>query len=82
MRFTVSTRVAINHMMGVNNTLDCSMSDRWEHLNSQIAACDRCPRLRYHCADIAVIRRKSFASETYWGKPVPNFGVAPAGLSW
>lgn len=56
------------------------MSDGWEILNSQIAACDRCPRLRQHCKAIASIRRKSFASETYWGKPVPNYGVAPAGL--
>jgi uracil-DNA glycosylase family 4 len=56
------------------------MSDRWEALNSRIVACDRCPRLRKHCATIASIKRKSFAADEYWGKPVPNFGVAPAGL--
>lgn len=56
------------------------MPDRWEPLNSLIVACDRCQRLREHCADVAKVRRRAFADEIYWGKPVPNFGVAPAGL--
>jgi uracil-DNA glycosylase family 4 len=56
------------------------MPDPWQALDSQIIACGRCPRLRQHCAEIAAVRRKSFAGETYWGRPVPNFGVAPAGL--
>jgi uracil-DNA glycosylase family 4 len=56
------------------------MRDPWKALDARIVDCDLCPRLREHCTAIASTKRKSFAGETYWGKPVPNFGVAPAGL--
>jgi len=36
--------------------------------------CDRCPRLRKYCQKVAKEKRKSFADEEYWGKPVPSFG--------
>src|SRR4051812_1121950 len=52
----------------------------WESLNRKIARCELCPRLRQHCQEVAAIRRKSFAADTYWGKPVPNFGPTPASL--
>jgi uracil-DNA glycosylase len=39
-----------------------------------IVACDRCPRLRAHCARIARVKRRAFRDETYWGRPVPGFG--------
>ena len=37
-------------------------------------SCERCPRLRAYCAEIARTKRKAFRDETYWGKPVPGFG--------
>jgi uracil-DNA glycosylase family 4 len=43
-------------------------------LAREIAACERCPRLREWCAEVARTKRKAFADETYWGKPVPGFG--------
>jgi uracil-DNA glycosylase len=43
-------------------------------LNAQIVACDRCPRLREYCAEVARIRRRAYADREYWGKPVPSFG--------
>jgi len=43
-------------------------------LNAQIVACDRCPRLREHCAEVARVRRRAYADWEYWGKPVPSFG--------
>lgn len=43
-------------------------------LNAQIVACDRCPRLREHCAEVARTRRRAYADWQYWGKPVPSFG--------
>jgi uracil-DNA glycosylase family 4 len=43
-------------------------------LNLQIAACDRCPRLREYCAEVARARRRAYADWEYWGKPVPSFG--------
>jgi uracil-DNA glycosylase len=39
-----------------------------------IVACDRCPRLRQYCAQIAREKRAAFRDETYWGRPVPGFG--------
>jgi uracil-DNA glycosylase family 4 len=43
-------------------------------LNARIIACERCPRLRAYCAEVARIRRKAYADWEYWGKPVPSFG--------
>ena len=43
-------------------------------LNEQIVACHRCPRLREHSAEVARVRRRSYADWEYWGKPVPSFG--------
>jgi uracil-DNA glycosylase family 4 len=57
-----------------------TMPHPWKSLNARIADCQLCVRLREHCTAIASTKRKSFAEQTYWGRPVPNFGVAPAGL--
>jgi uracil-DNA glycosylase family 4 len=43
-------------------------------LEREIVRCERCPRLREWCTEVARTKRKAFASETYWGKPVPGFG--------
>jgi uracil-DNA glycosylase len=39
-----------------------------------IVSCERCPRLREHCARVAVEKKRAHASDTYWGRPVPGFG--------
>ena len=49
------------------------MSARNE-LNQQIVACQKCPRLILHCQKVARDKRKAYAEQDYWGKPVPNFG--------
>lgn len=43
-------------------------------LNARIIACERCPRLRAYCAEIARVRRRAYADQEYWGRPVPSFG--------
>ena len=43
-------------------------------LNTRIIACERCPRLRMHCAEVAKVRRRAYADWEYWGRPVPSFG--------
>lgn len=45
-----------------------------EELNTRIIACERCPRLRAYCAEVARVRRRAYADQEYWGKPVPSFG--------
>lgn len=39
-----------------------------------VEACQRCPRLVTWCREVARTRRRSFAEQEYWGKPVPGFG--------
>ena len=45
-----------------------------------IVGCDRCPRLRTYCTEIARTKRRAFRDETYWAKPVPGFGDPRARL--
>ena len=45
-----------------------------DELNARIVACERCPRLRTHCAEVARVRRRAYAYWEYWGRPVPSFG--------
>lgn len=46
----------------------------FDELNRKIVACERCPRLRAWCQDVALVKRKAYLDEDYWGLPVPNFG--------
>ena len=52
----------------------------WESLNRQISDCRSCPRLIEHCETIAREKRRMFATDDYWGRPVPNFGDPNARL--
>jgi uracil-DNA glycosylase len=47
---------------------------KFDELASRIESCELCPRLRTYCAEIARVRRRAYADQTYWGKPVPSFG--------
>ncbi len=43
-------------------------------MNGETVDCERCDRLRAHCTNIAQVRRRAYADQEYWGKPVPSFG--------
>ncbi|WP_148614318.1 uracil-DNA glycosylase [Nocardioides rubriscoriae] len=45
-------------------------------LDARIVACRRCPRLVRWREQVARDKRAAYAGETYWGRPVPGFGVA------
>ena len=45
-----------------------------------ITACERCPRLRSHCLQVAGVRKREFRDQVYWGRPVPGFGDRRARL--
>jgi uracil-DNA glycosylase family 4 len=47
---------------------------KFDELASRIETCELCPRLGTYCAEIARVRRRAYADQTYWGKPVPSFG--------
>src|SRR5918996_953346 len=43
-------------------------------LTKEIVACRACPRLVAWREEVARTKRPAFASDDYWGKPVPGFG--------
>lgn len=49
-------------------------------LQKEITACEQCPRLREHCRNVAVTKRRAYIDWDYWGKPVPSFGDPQARL--
>lgn len=49
-------------------------------VREEIIACRRCPRLVRYRERVARERKREFASETYWGRPVPGFGDPRARL--
>ncbi|MBI3544642.1 MAG: uracil-DNA glycosylase [Deltaproteobacteria bacterium] len=52
----------------------------WAKHERAIVGCAKCPRLRKHCLEIARVKRKSYAGDTYWGKPIVGFGDTRARL--
>jgi uracil-DNA glycosylase len=49
-------------------------------IERRVIACQRCPRLRTYCAEVARDKRRAFRDQTYWGRPVPAFGDPRARL--
>jgi uracil-DNA glycosylase len=45
-----------------------------EALEREVISCRRCPRLVAWREEVARVRRAAFASEEYWGRPLPGFG--------
>ena len=50
-------------------------------LAERIVGCRACPRLVAWRELVARERRAAYASETYWGRPVPGFGDRLAGIA-
>ena len=57
-----------------------STSDRsaLTEFNDQLIECRRCPRLVAWREQVARDRRRAFATEEYWGRPVPGYGDSEA----
>jgi uracil-DNA glycosylase family 4 len=49
-------------------------------LARRVIACERCPRLVAHRRHIARVKRRAFADQSYWGRPVPGWGDPAARL--
>ncbi|OBG47453.1 hypothetical protein A5672_06780 [Mycobacterium alsense] len=43
-------------------------------LNALISVCRACPRLVTWREEVAELKRRAFADQPYWGRPVPSFG--------
>ena len=53
---------------------------RLADVRDTIVGCERCPRLRTYCRQIAHDKRRAYRDDTYWGRPVPGFGDPSARL--
>ncbi len=49
-------------------------------LDADISVCRACPRLVAWREEVAVTKRRSFAGEPYWGRPVPGWGSERPGV--
>jgi uracil-DNA glycosylase family 4 len=56
------------------------VSEALASLEHEITTCRRCPRLVAWREEVATAKRRSFAHEEYWGRPVPGFGDPQARL--
>ena len=45
-------------------------------LDARVSVCRACPRLVAWREAVGVTKRRAYADETYWARPVPGFGVA------
>lgn len=51
-----------------------------DRLALDVEACRACPRLVAWREEVARVRRRAYAAEAYWGRPVPGFGDPAAPL--
>lgn len=58
---------------GTLRTLD-ERIHKLEELQHRVVGCEKCPRLRSYCAQIAQTKRRAYRDWDYWGRPVPSFG--------
>jgi uracil-DNA glycosylase family 4 len=47
-------------------------------IESRVTSCKRCPRLIEYAAKVALEKKRAYADQSYWGRPVPAFGDATA----
>jgi uracil-DNA glycosylase family 4 len=52
-----------------------------EQLDACVSVCRACPRLVEWREQVAVTKRASFASETYWGRPITGWGPGDARIA-
>lgn len=45
-------------------------------LDALVSVCRACPRLVDWREEVAVVKRRAFADQPYWGRPVPSWGSA------
>lgn len=56
------------------------MSAALERIEARVVRCRLCPRLVAWREEVARVKRRAFAHETYWGRPIPAFGNDDARL--
>jgi uracil-DNA glycosylase family 4 len=64
---------------GAVQRLAATASDLAE-LEARVAVCRACPRLVEWREEVAATKRRAFAAEPYWGRPIPGWGDEHAWL--
>jgi uracil-DNA glycosylase family 4 len=59
---------------------DPPVRDSLARVRRDVVACERCPRLRAWCREVARVKVKRFQDQEYWGRPVPGWGDPEARL--
>ena len=49
-------------------------------LTARQSVCRACPRLVSWREEVAAVKRRSFAAEAYWGRPIPGWGDSEPGI--
>lgn len=49
-------------------------ADALAELDARISVCRACPRLVAWREEVAAVKRRAFADQPYWGRPVPGWG--------
>ena len=60
--------------------LDSPARDSLARVTRDVVACERCPRLRAWCREVAQVKVRRFQDQEYWGRPVPGWGDPAARL--
>ncbi len=51
-------------------------------IEETIVNCDRCVELREYLVEVGRVKRKAYAEEEYWARPVPGFGDREGARIW
>lgn len=57
-----------------------SARDALAALDAAVVDCRACPRLVRWREEVAAVRRRAYAAEHYWGRPIRGFGDPDAGI--
>ncbi len=56
------------------------IQSRLADVHLAIASCEKCPRLRDYCTQVARKKKRAYRNDNYWGRPVPGFGDPDASV--
>jgi uracil-DNA glycosylase len=56
------------------DVLDLARGADLGEIGARVSVCRACPRLVSWREEVAMTKRRAFADEPYWGRPVPGFG--------
>jgi uracil-DNA glycosylase family 4 len=57
------------------DVLRLARTDELRELEARVSVCRACPRLVEWREEVAIGKRKSFADQPYWGRPIPGWGA-------